>query len=164
MKMLKTILLICLCAALLLAGCGKKKETPAGEPTTYTVSVCTAGGMGLEGVGLYIYEDSTLQELVSVLKTDAEGKASFTDVARDTYVVVLKDVPTGYATEEFYPITGALTEIVLTADQMEADDMDGLTYQLGDAMMNFTVTAPDGTEIAIMMKSIPICNMGDIQL
>ena len=27
-----------------------------------------------------------------------------------------------------------------------------------------TITAPDGTEIAIMMKSIPICNMGDIQL
>ncbi|MBQ1931109.1 MAG: hypothetical protein II347_03095 [Lachnospiraceae bacterium] len=27
-----------------------------------------------------------------------------------------------------------------------------------------TITAPDGTEIAIMMKSITICNIGDIQL
>lgn len=148
MKTLKTILLVCLCAALLLAGCGKKKtETPAGDPATYTVSVCTAGGLGLEDVSVYIYEDSTLQELVAVVKTDAEGKASFTDAARDTYVAVLKDIPTGYAAEPYYALTGALTQIVLTAGEMEADDMDGLTYKLGDAMMNFTVTAPDGTEL-----------------
>ena len=119
MRTMKKLLLICLCAALLLAGCGKEKDPPAstGAPMTYTVSVCTAGGMGLEDVTVYIYEDSTLQELVSVVKTDAEGKASFTDVARDTYVAVLQDLPTGYEAEEFYAITGALTEIVLQTGQ-----------------------------------------------
>lgn len=73
MRTMKKLLLICLCAALLLAGCGKEKDPPAstGAPMTYTVSVCTAGGMGLEDVTVYIYEDSTLQELVSVVKTDA---------------------------------------------------------------------------------------------
>jgi len=148
MRTMKKLLLICLCAALLLAGCGKEKDPPAstGAPMTYTVSVCTAGGMGLEDVTVYIYEDSTLQELVSVVKTDAEGKASFTDVARDTYVAVLQDLPTGYEAEEFYAITGALTEIVLQTGQLEDTDIEELTYKLGDAMMNFTVTAPSGQE------------------
>ena len=149
MQILRRIFLLCLCATLLLAGCGKKKtDTPAstGAATTYTVSVCTAGGMGLEDITVYFYEDSTLQELVAVSKTDADGKASFTDVARDTYVAVLKDVPTGYATEAFYLLTGELTEIVLGAGQMDETDLEELTYKLGDAMMNFSVTAPDGTE------------------
>ena len=147
MRKIKNVLLLLLCVALLLAGCGKKKtEAPTGEPATYTVSVSTAGGMGLEDISVYIYEDSTLQELVAVIKTDAEGKASFADVQRDTYVAVLKDVPTGYATEAYYAITGELTQIVLSAGQMSADEMDGLVYKLGDAMMNFTVTAPSGRE------------------
>ena len=145
MRKFRTILLLCLCAALLLAGCGKKNtDTPAGPATTYTVAITTAGNMGLEDVSVYIYEDSTLQELVAVIKTDAEGKASFTDVARDTYVAVLKDIPTGYAAEDFYPITGEMTTIVLQTGEM--DDAQELTYKLGDAMMNFTVTDADGTE------------------
>ena len=145
MRKMKTILLICLCVALLLAGCGKKDtNAPAGPATTYTVAVTTAGDMGLEGISVYIYEDSSLQELVAVMKTDAEGKASFTDAARDTYVAVLKDIPTGYATEDFYPLTGELTTITLQSGEM--GDMDGLTYKLGDAMMNFTVTDSNGVE------------------
>ena len=148
MQTMKKILLLCLCAALLLAGCGKNKTdtAPTGAATTYTVAVCTAGGMGLEGVTVYIYEDNTLQELVAVEKTDAEGKISFTDTARDTYVAVLKDIPTGYAAEEFYALTGETTQIVLSAGQMDDADTQELTYKLGDAMMNFTVTAPGGTE------------------
>lgn len=145
MQKMKRILLILLCAALLLAGCGKKKDdTPAGAPTTYTVAVTSAGGVGLEDVSVYIYEDSTLKELVAVIKTDAEGKASFTDGARDTYVAVLKDIPTGYAAEAFYPLTGELTTIILQTGEMS--DAEELTYKLGDAMMNFTVTDPNGTE------------------
>ncbi len=147
MQKMKSFLLICLCAALLLAGCGKNKtETPAGAATTYTISVASAGGMGLKDVSVYVYEDSTLQELVAVIKTDAEGKASFTDAARDTYVAVLKDIPTGYAAEEFYALTGELTQIVLNVGQMDILDMEDLTYKLGDAMMNFSVTSPEGTE------------------
>ena len=77
MKTMKKLLLLCLCEALLLAGCGNKNEQqPTVETATYTVSVCSAGGMGLEKVSVYIYEDSTLQELVAVVKTDAEGNAS----------------------------------------------------------------------------------------
>ena len=145
MQKMKRILLILLCAALLLAGCGKKKDdTPAGAPTTYTVAVTSAGGVGLEDVSVYIYEDSTLKELVAVIKTDAEGKASFTDGARDTYVAVLKDIPTGYAAEAFYPLTGELTTIILQTGEMS--DAEELTYKLGDAMMNFAVTDPSGTE------------------
>lgn len=145
MQNMKKILLLFLCAALLLAGCGKKKgNVAAGDPVTYTVAVTSAGGMGLQNVSVYIYEDNTLQELVAVIKTDAEGKASFTDAARDSYVAVLKDIPTGYVAEEFYPLTGDVTTILLQTGEME--DADSLTYKLGDAMMNFTVTDPNGTE------------------
>ena len=49
---------------------------------------------------------------------------------------------------------------------MKINDIIDPTPDISFPHMNHwdTITAPDGTEIAIMMKSIPICNMGDIQL
>ncbi len=150
----KKILLIagiaCLlaCAVLVIALWGGQEsfEDTPGKTATYAIEVKSAGGIALADVSMYIYEDSTQQELVAVIKTDDEGKASFQDVERSTYVAVLKDIPTGYVAEEFYPITGQLTQIVLQVGQMDVSDMQDLTYKLGDAMMNFTVTAPDGTQ------------------
>ena len=147
MQKMKKLLLIFLCAALLLAGCGKEKPAePNAVKVTYTVSVKAAACLGLEDITVYFYEDSTLSELVAVVKTDANGEASFTDVERSTYVAVLKDLPTGYAGEEMYQLTGTLTEILLTTGQMDMEDVQDLSYKLGDAMMNFTVTSPAGTE------------------
>lgn len=120
-----------------------------GETATYNIEVKSASGIPLKDVGLYIYEDSTLTELVSFLKTDDAGKTSFTDVAKDTYVAVLDKVPTGYTAEAYYPITGELTEIVLQTGKMEDADLENLTYKLGDAMMDFSVIGPDGTEYTL---------------
>ena len=141
---------ICLlvCIALVLAFCGGQRPSGSqsnGETATYTIEVSSASGIALADVSMFVYEDSTQQELVAVLKTDDAGKASFIDVVRDTYVAVLDKIPTGYEAEESYPLTGELTKIVLQAGQMTDVDVQTLTYKLGDAVMDFSVTGPDGT-------------------
>lgn len=114
------------------------------EKLSYTLLLKSEGGMPLEGVGVYFYTDSTLAELVWFAKTDAEGKVGFEDLASDSYVAVLDKVPDGYKVEEYYPLTGETTEIILSADMAEGDLAD-LRYKLGDVMMNFSVTGSDGT-------------------
>ena len=118
---------------------------PVAPAVTYTVQVQTAGGMDLAGVGVYIYEDETMAELVWFDQTGEDGTMTFTDVPRDTYVAVLSDVPTGYVAEDFYPITGETTTIVLEVGTLDEDSAKDLVYKLGDMMMDFTVTDPDGT-------------------
>lgn len=137
-------LIVVLCAVLVMCSGGVWDAEPTtgatvgGEPVTYTVQVQNQGGLFLPDVGVYVYEDDTLAELVWFAKTDDSGKMTFTDTASDSYVAVLTDVPTGYAVEAMYPITGELTQIILSAGQM-SDDVTELTYQLGDMMMDFTV-------------------------
>ena len=117
----------------------------SGETATYTVEVQSASGLALGDVGMYIYQDDTLKELVAFIKTDENGIASFTDAKLDTYVAVLDKVPTGYEAEPFYRLTGEHTQIILTTGQMTEEDMENLVYKLGDAVMDFSVTGPDGT-------------------
>ena len=126
-------------------GADQPGEQVSGETATYTIEVKSAAGIPLKDVGLYIYEDSTLAELVAFLKTDDTGRTSFTDIARDSYVAVLDKVPTGYEAEAMYPLTGELTEIILQTGKMDSVDVENLTYKLGDAVLDFSVTGPDGT-------------------
>ncbi len=120
--------------------------TGSGEQVTYTVKVTTQAGQAMEGVGVYIYTDSPSGDLIWFDTTDENGAMTFTNVQRDNYVAVLKDVPTGYEVEESYPITGPVTEIKLAAGVLDPDNMDDIRYKLGDMMMDFTVTGTDGTE------------------
>lgn len=120
--------------------------TESGEQITYTVKVTTEAGQAMEGVGVYIYTDSAAGDLIWFDSTDENGAMTFTNVQRDNYVAVLKDVPTGYEVAESYPITGEVTEIKLAAGVMTDDNMDDVQYKLGDMMMDFTVTGTDGTE------------------
>lgn len=152
MKKIMWILSLVACLSMvLLVGCGKKNEEAAPSETiskvgTYTVTIQSAGEQPLEGVTIFVYEDSTKAELVAVLTTDAEGKAAFTDQVRSTYVAVLEKLPTGYKAEEMYPLTELETTIILKTGEMSQEDMADLRYKLGDAMMDFSVTAPDGKE------------------
>lgn len=139
-------LLMSVCLLLsVFAGCGSEEEvaqttSPApAEPIEYTVQITNQGGLFLPDVGVYVYEDATKTELVWYAKTDASGKITFTAPASEQYILVLEDVPTGYACEAQYPVTGALTQIQLAADQLSEEDMDELVYKLGDMMMDFTV-------------------------
>ena len=143
------VTLVCLFAAL--AACSRRDGTePAGagsaDKRTYTITIKTEAGGPVAGIGVYVYEDSTCQELVWFAKTDEQGSISFTDGASDSYVAVISEPPTGFEAEEQYPLTGELTEIVLASGMATAEDLENMTYKLGDTMLDFTVTAPDGTE------------------
>ena len=150
-------LLVCLCTVL----CAPSGDKPTEESTetqttvipgttgsntwTYSIEIKNEGGQPLEEIGVYIYTDSTMQELVWFAKTDAEGCLSFEDVASDNFVAVLSDVPAGYLVEEYYLLTGETTRIVLESGLMEGD-LSTLSYKLGDLVLDFTVTGPDGSE------------------
>ena len=149
------LLVLVLCVSISAIACGGKKQettettgpvlgTVGTESMTYTLVLTTEGGKAMEGIGVYFYTDYTKEELVWFAKTDAEGKASFTDLASDNYVAVLDAVPEGYQVEEYYPLTGEITEIVLNAGMAEGD-LANVSYKLGDVVMNFSVTAADGT-------------------
>ena len=154
-NMLRSIGILVLCLAICLSsvacrrGNNGEASAPVGTTGTgsmnYTICVNAETGMPLEEIGVYIYTDSTMSELVWFAKTDAEGKLSFSDIPSDNFVAVLDKVPAGYLVEEYYPLTGELTEIKLSAGLMEGD-LSSVTYKLGDLMLDFSVTGPDGTE------------------
>ena len=121
------------------------KATTGTETREYVIELKNEGGQPLVEIGIYVYTDSTMQELVWFAKTDDEGRIAFKDVASDSFVAVLNDVPAGYLVEEYYLLTGETTQIVLESGLMEGD-LSKLNYQLGDLMMDFTVTDPEGKE------------------
>lgn len=147
------ILVLCLAICLSTVACSGKKAEDSSEPVgttgsgtmTYTVQITAETGTPLEKIGVYVYTDSTMSELVWFAKTDVEGKLTFTDIPSDNFVAVLADVPAGYLVEEYYPLTGENTVIKLSAGLMEGD-LSTVTYKLGDLMLDFSVTGPDGTE------------------
>lgn len=138
---------ICLALALVLclslAACkDKKTKTVTGESAVHTVLVLGENDAPLANVGVFVYEDQTQKELVWYDTTDENGKMTFEDVQSNAYVAVLSDVPVGYAVEESYALTGLETTIRLKPGVM-TDDMD-ITYNLGDMVMDFTVTDTEG--------------------
>ena len=136
---------LCLASLLSMAACSEAPEQtiPAGQ-TAYTVEVLSASGTAMAGVGVYVYTDSTLENLVQVVKTDDDGKAAFTADTSDSYAVVLKDVPAGYELAESYALTGESTQIVLNSAVISDTSLSGVVYKLGDVIRDFTVTTPDG--------------------
>lgn len=139
-------LILSLCLAL--AACRGQEDTPT-EPSEqtkveHTVTVKSQGGQPLEGVGVGVYTDSTLNELVWFAKTDAEGRIIFSDITSDSYVAVLTNLPDGYLVEEQYALTGTETELVLTAFVGGYETTPDQIYALGDVMSDFTVTGADG--------------------
>ncbi len=149
-----TVLLLAVCMCFSLFACWGKGGSSDDESlngmdevnedgtVTYTVQMVSEGGMAFEGVGIYIYEDETLEELVWFDKTDAQGKMSFTAQPSGKYVAILDKVPEGYELEAFYPLTGKETLITLTAALVS--DYAGKTFQLGDVMCDLTITDVSG--------------------
>lgn len=142
------LLIIGIVVALLAAG-NSDSADPVTDPAdrTYTVTVENKAGKPLSNVNVFVYTDETKKDLICVSRTDAEGKISFTNKT-GTYVAVLEDLPVGYSADASYSITASETTLILSIKTMTEEDM-GITYQLGDAMMDFTVTTPDGTQYTI---------------
>lgn len=140
---------------ILLVSCGKKSggqptETIAAQtPGVYTVELCSDSGYPLEGIGVYVYTDTTQQELVWFARTDAEGKITFRDVTCEGYIAILDGVSADYIVEENYPLTGEHTLITVEAQMQSGVDLSAVTRKLGDVMFDFTVTACDGAEYTL---------------
>lgn len=162
----KMAVLVCLlaCLCLTFAACGgdnggEGNGTGGGDSTTqsttvgnstYTISVSTVSGVKLNGISVYVYTDSTMEELETMKPLGADGTISFEALTSDSYVAVLMGVPAGYDVQEYYALTGAETEIVLVAgvitDQEKPEDK---IYNLGDVMYDFTITDCNGVEYSL---------------
>ena len=137
-KILTLAVTLVLCF-MLLSGCQEKNASK----TQYTITVMSEGEKSLSDIKVYVYKDSKQEDLVWVAETDEEGKVTFEAEESDAYVAVLQKVPAGYITEEVYFIQDTQTEIRLeiTLDGNAED----VTYKLGDVVLDFEVTATNGT-------------------
>ena len=139
------------CAVLILVGClvfipgGDKPDPPCYPPppgTVATITVKNTLDAPVADAQVYVYEDSTLTELATFAKTDAEGKATVTLSGADN-VAVLKGTAPGYKVEEYYPLDGdtAITlEALASYDTIPTDSK----IEAGDPMVDFTFTDLDG--------------------
>ena len=136
---------VLLVAAILLAILlpGKTNTPPAVDTglTGCTVEVKSAGGKALEGIGVYIYKDAAMTDMIDYVKTNAEGIATVSSSIPAGGVAVLDKVPEGYVAQEHYAITTTETKIVL---QIQLREQMG-QVALGDVMFDFTVTDINGT-------------------
>ncbi len=148
---------LCACLltlALLLgtAACGAPQQTPAAPtdgPEDYTVTVHTQGGMPLSGIGVYVYADDTLSELVDFGQTDETGTAVLPLPRQDGYAVTLDSVPRGYAVEAAYAFSGNAASITLTSSLRTDERVSALSLGVGDVMADFTVDTADGTSVTL---------------
>lgn len=144
-KSIRLIAALCLvlCMVFCFAACRNDGGNATGENVTYSLTVKSQGGVALSDISVYVYENDSLNDLIAVLATDQEGKASFEYRSGKGYVAVLGTVPSGYSVEKFYPITGQNTEIILSVQIVEGD-LDTASYKLGDVMQDFTFTDGKG--------------------
>ncbi|MGN0998982.1 MAG: carboxypeptidase regulatory-like domain-containing protein [Faecousia sp.] len=152
-KKIRSFVALCLLACMVISmtactGGGGEPTGTLSNQITYIVEVTAEDGSPLEGVGVYVYEDESRQELVWFAKTGSDGRITFSDAASDSFVAVLKDVPAGFRAKDCYALTGEATTIVLQGSAQPTDP--GKTgFALGDKMADFTVTATDGTEYSL---------------
>ncbi|MBQ6848856.1 MAG: redoxin domain-containing protein [Clostridia bacterium] len=145
-----------LCALLIAAGC--LLLIPGSEPTVAdgeggqmtpgqaaTIVIKNKANAVIEGVQVYIYGDEAMTDLVSFDTTDAAGKITFIPT-KSSHVVVLKGLAPGYKVAASYTITAAENTIVLEALAPTADGKlpTDVKYNVGDPVMDFTVTDIDG--------------------
>ncbi|MBO5322699.1 MAG: redoxin domain-containing protein [Oscillospiraceae bacterium] len=137
------VLVVATLAIILVVGGGNGDPQQPTEPVpvTHTVTVKTNGGSPLANVDVYIYTDSSLQDLHNFLRTDVNGNITFTALPGN-YAVVLDKVPAGYKQETCYVLTGTDTQIILAPDMVDPDE--NTKIGLGDAMCEMTITDSDG--------------------
>ncbi len=129
---------------------GPGGDVPAGENTTYSISVKSIGGLPLEGLDVQIWTAGK-KSLVMYGRTDENGEVDISAAAGDGYVVELTGVPKGYVVEETYPLTGKELEITLSTQLITDGSLSEVTekFKLGDVMYDFTVTDTEGNEITL---------------
>lgn len=132
-----------------LTGCDQPEDIHTVNTKTYTVTVQNKGGTVLSKCKIEVYADSAKNAVIYSGITNADGLVSFTAPASGNYVAIVSKQPDGYAVEESYALAGESTTIVLVPGVMTDADMDSVKYSLGDAVLDFTVTTPDGTDYTL---------------
>ena len=134
----------------LLTGCGEAPDQEVkDEKVTYTITLLSSDGVPVENVKVFVYEDPSKAELVSVDTTDAEGSIAFVEAPKDAFVAVLQDVPAGFETEEFYTISMGNNQITLLQRALTSEELSEIRYNLGDRITNLSVTDCDGNRHSI---------------
>lgn len=161
-------LLLALAMLLSIAGCAQDSPTPTGttastaaptEPTaplpsapsdgTYTVTLTTRGGMAMAGIDVYIYEDSSMTELVTSGSTDENGCVSFDLPKSADYRIDLARVPEGYQVADSYGFTSNVAAITLSSSLITGKSLTGTSLGLGDVMYDFSVLTPSGETVTL---------------
>lgn len=126
-----------------------------GEVADYSLTLKAEDGLCLEGITLEVYKDEAKNDLLNVIKTDKEGKASFSGTKGGTYYLVIVNAPENYIIDQLYTISEEQTEIVLKIALAGEDDWQGSTFGLGDIMFDFTVKDTEGTNhsLSALLKS-----------
>jgi len=153
------VLVICLCVLAMLSACGGQGSgDPSVKPVDNAIRNCTFTvtnevGTPIEWLTVVVYEDATCSKTVAQSVTNAEGKISFTHAGPvESCVAVIQKASNGYAVEKTYPITGENTTVTLKAGApltQEHLNTDKRLLTLGDPMLDFEVTAADGTVFSL---------------
>ena len=127
-----------------------------------TVRVKTLGGRVLKDITVYIYTDSSLEDIVNFAKTDANGIATIKTEYSDGYVVVLDGVADGYHVQEYYELKGNSLDIVLNSSVILPETDGAYTvppkYSLGDIMYDFEVKTID----SVNPKNVKTLRLSDL--
>ena len=162
MKKMKNLLSVVLALAMLLAvaglfsGCNDEPvptETTApgetAEKGTYQITVTSAGGMPLAGADVYIYADSSLEDMKQYGETDENGVVRFEMPVSGDYAITVSGVPKGYTVEKSYAFSGNAAEIRLVSAPVAGENIADVTLGLGDVIYDFSVTTPAGEKITL---------------
>lgn len=139
----------------ILSGCEEAPAPATVEKLTYKITLLTQDGAPVKGVKVFVYEDPSQSELVSVATTDDQGCISFVEAPRETFVAILQDVPVGFEVEDLYTISMGNNEITLLERTLTTEELSAVRYDLGDRITTLSVTDCDGNRhnVGELLKS-----------
>ena len=125
------------------------EQQTTGQPqkVTYKVTVYNKSNLPLDDIDVYVYSDSSHEELVIFGTTDLYGEVEFTLKKNNKYSIVLREVPKGYQVSSGYSFSGTNANITLSSSVIKEEINTSL--KVGDIMYDITVTAPDGTKYTL---------------
>ena len=141
LRVITVLLAVCIC----ISAVACKNNEEENKVNACNISVVTEGGMALPNISVYVYADQTKQELVWFGSTDQAGTVKFEGAPQEGYVIALGDVPRGYTVNETYAVTGGETKVTLSTYIDSDVDIKSHSFKKGDIMVDFSVTAVDGT-------------------
>ena len=126
----------------------KEPETTAPVVVTaeYSINVTSITGKPFSGIGVNVYTDGTMSELVCTLNADGQGSVSFIAEESSKYVAVISDIPEIFDVKAYYPLSVGQNNIVLDSVLPELDSLDGASFKLGDLICDYTFTDCNGND------------------